>query len=44
VTTKQKNSHSIGTQLAGIYEKLKKFIILKIEKVHRELIILINGR
>jgi hypothetical protein len=33
-----------GIQFAGTLEKLKKLLILKTEKVHRALIILINGR
>lgn len=42
--TEVKNLHLTGIQFAGTLEKLKKFLILKIEKVHRAWIILINGR
>lgn len=39
-----KNLHLTGIQFAGKLEKLKKFPILKIEKVHKALIILLSGR
>ena len=39
-----KNLHLTGIQFAGTLEKLKKFHILKIEKVHKVSIILLSGR
>ena len=41
---KLKNLHLTGIQFAGILEKLKKHLILKIEKVHKVSIILLSGR
>lgn len=40
---KLKNLHLTGIQFAGISEKLRKYPILKIEKVHRGLIIRLSG-
>lgn len=42
--TEVKNLHLTGIQFAGTLEKLKKYLILKIEKVHKVSIILLSGR
>ena len=41
---KLKNLHLTGIQFAGTLEKLKIAPYLKIEKVHKVLIILLSGR